>query len=624
MTVQNPLIEANFVGNGVTAIFATGFYFNDPTDVKVYVGQALKLLNIDYTVTGAGVSTGGSVQFFVAPVNGAVVQLELDPDILQKKVYIENGPFPAKDSEYGLDRLTQMVLRLKGDAVMRSLKFPQFDTTNSVLPGPAQRAGMFLAFDGNGAPIALPSTAVALAPLYFNVKDLGAKGDGVTDDTASIQLGINTVSALFVGGTLFFPSGNYKVSGTLQIAASVNLKGAGRMVTFINTNSQTLPIVNVTVKGLLEISDLTFSSSVVRTAGYFLDMNDPVILRVTVRNVWFVGFLLALRWNGVSTLDVEDCLFTDGIAATSTGIRIDNGIDVSIRSCLWSAGAQMGNGILITACGDVTLDDLNLIKCGTCLALAPANGQTIASVYASNCFFDSSNNGVVVTGAGSGNVVRTRFVSCWFGGQSQRGFMLNSGGGQTQGVELIACEFYACAISGLDMFTGNASRDIVVQSCVFAGNGTAINIGALAAYGQILGCRIGPTGAFGANNIGIAINGQLDHYNVCNNYVTGNTTSQMSIVGPLAATVTMANNEGFTTLAKGTATVATGTTAIVVNHGLSLTPAAYDVQVTPTKSLGAASKFWVDTVTATQFTIHTDVNPAANVDFAWAARTQGA
>ncbi len=43
--------------------------------------------------------------------------------------------------------------------------------------------------------------------IYFNVRNYGATGDGVTDDRAAIQLAINDASV--IGGTVFFPPGTY-------------------------------------------------------------------------------------------------------------------------------------------------------------------------------------------------------------------------------------------------------------------------------------------------------------------------------------------------------------------------------------------------------------------------------
>jgi hypothetical protein len=42
----------------------------------------------------------------------------------------------------------------------------------------------------------------------------------------------------------------------------------------------------------------------------------------------------------------------------------------------------------------------------------------------------------------------------------------------------------------------------------------------------------------------------------------------------------------------------------VVNHGLGLTPAAQDITLTPQFNIGTSGRFWISTVTATQFTIH--------------------
>ena len=63
----------------------------------------------------------------------------------------------------------------------------------------------------------------------FNVKDYGAKGDGVTDDTSSVQTAIEAAAnatvvfslpgehdAFFSSSTVVFPSGHYVLSRTLN------------------------------------------------------------------------------------------------------------------------------------------------------------------------------------------------------------------------------------------------------------------------------------------------------------------------------------------------------------------------------------------------------------------------
>lgn len=84
-------------------------------------------------------------------------------------------------------------------------------------------------------------------------------------------------------------------------------------------------------------------------------------------------------------------------------------------------------------------------------------------------------------------------------------------------------------------------------------------------------------------------------------------------------TAVISGNIGYVTENSGTATLVNGQTSIVVNHGLDVTPAAGDIMVTPIKNWGNMTEFWIDTYTATQFTIHADQKPGEDVDFAWKA-----
>jgi len=57
-----------------------------------------------------------------------------------------------------------------------------------------------------------------------SVKDFGARGDGVTDDTAAIQAAIDSVY-LSNGGIVKFPTGRYIVSATIEVPQRVTLVG---------------------------------------------------------------------------------------------------------------------------------------------------------------------------------------------------------------------------------------------------------------------------------------------------------------------------------------------------------------------------------------------------------------
>ena len=60
----------------------------------------------------------------------------------------------------------------------------------------------------------------------FNVKAFGAKGDGVTDDTAAIQAAIDSIGS--EGGVVFLPLGSYKLTDTITLRPLLRLKGSTR------------------------------------------------------------------------------------------------------------------------------------------------------------------------------------------------------------------------------------------------------------------------------------------------------------------------------------------------------------------------------------------------------------
>jgi hypothetical protein len=87
---------------------------------------------------------------------------------------------------------------------------------------------------------------------FVNVKDFGVVGDGITDDTAAIQLAFNTLGVS--SNSLMFPYGTYKVTDTITMSGkeSFSIFGKGRI-------SQTVankPIFSFTSCSHFDISGL--------------------------------------------------------------------------------------------------------------------------------------------------------------------------------------------------------------------------------------------------------------------------------------------------------------------------------------------------------------------------------
>lgn len=146
-----------FIGNGSTVDVPFNKTFNLATDLTVYLTviatgvSTTQTLGVDYTVTGAGVNGGGTVTFTVAPpstVRGTIVRtVGLD----QSSIFNENGAFPVKVVEAGLDKAT-MINQQQQNILSRSLTIPVTDPVGTIinLPNSVDRANKVLTFDGNG------------------------------------------------------------------------------------------------------------------------------------------------------------------------------------------------------------------------------------------------------------------------------------------------------------------------------------------------------------------------------------------------------------------------------------------------------------------------------------------
>lgn len=157
VSANNPRLSYN--GDAVSVAF-TSPYFLANADLKVYVGGVLKTLTTDYSVSGAGVASGGTVTFVSAPAvgTGNVVILR-DPDLLQQTKYPNNDPFPAAAHETALDKLTMIVQRLK-DLLSRSFTLGDSDTSGASLTVPTPSALKFLRW--NSGATALEAVDIAM------------------------------------------------------------------------------------------------------------------------------------------------------------------------------------------------------------------------------------------------------------------------------------------------------------------------------------------------------------------------------------------------------------------------------------------------------------------------------
>lgn len=253
MTVTNSDRSTSAVGTDtVGQEIPFSFPINETSDITVRsrvtaTGDPTPLTETtNYTVTING-DTGGTVTMVTAVATTAELHIERNTPVTQLLDLVQGGSFSAEDIEEGFDKSTRIAAD-NADGVARSISIPPTDpsTITTELPNSVDRASLVMAFDATGSATAIDAVpegsvsfsaygktivaaadAQAVKPILnldfvFDVRDFGATGDGVTDDTAAIQLAIDEAetNGPGLGGKVLFPTGTYACGSELTVDQS--------------------------------------------------------------------------------------------------------------------------------------------------------------------------------------------------------------------------------------------------------------------------------------------------------------------------------------------------------------------------------------------------------------------
>lgn len=113
MTITATSNATTFSGNGATTVFPFTFPFFLDGDLIVTLTSAAgvetaKAINTDYSVTGAGTPSGGSITMAVPPASGESLTVERVVPLTQETDLQNQGPYLAETVENAFDKLTMI------------------------------------------------------------------------------------------------------------------------------------------------------------------------------------------------------------------------------------------------------------------------------------------------------------------------------------------------------------------------------------------------------------------------------------------------------------------------------------------------------------------------------------
>ncbi len=308
-----PLVR--YLADGEETEFTYPFPVFASEDIAVYFNGARQFSGFD--VAGAGATEGGTVTFDGPPAEGIIVMLERRLPIERMTDFLEGGDFSARAINNELDFLIAAIQQVGRDQAPM-LRYTDDEEPSEVnLPGKAQRANKVLGFDGDGDPIAVSTEGVMAAPDFtasgtgaatrssaskfsdmISIKDFGAAGDGITNDTLAIQQALTAHDAVYV------PPGTYLIAAPITLAHGQSLCGAGQS-SVIKCQSDSFNAIDVPAS-YTNIADLRIEDGAIGIA--------------------FAGGVNECVQNAVT--DVV-------IAGALTGIKLDGGDDAA-KPCYWN------------------------------------------------------------------------------------------------------------------------------------------------------------------------------------------------------------------------------------------------------------------------------------------------
>ena len=244
---------------------------------------------------------------------------------------------------------------------------------------------------------------------YVSVKDFGAVGDGVADDTVAIQDAIDAHR-----GKIYFPTGTYAISATIKLLPETILLGEGAGAYFAgpgyNRLSVLKPVVGFADADVIRADPADVSPGLVYTYG--IAIRDLMIDCINIKNDLKTIIKLASASNcetfdSVRIINNNNAVALDIGVSANVGAFESDGLSFNNIYCLQAdAGHSYTTALLkLSACNEVSFRDSKFQRGAdpTTLSsistlLSAVSGRAINGVTFDSCSFTGAEVGIRIQG----------------------------------------------------------------------------------------------------------------------------------------------------------------------------------------------------------------------------------
>lgn len=185
-----------------------------------------------------------------------------------------------------------------------------------------------------------------LVRVATNVQTHGLRGEGATDETASLQ---SLIDSLPAGAVLYFPAGTYRLEGPIRISRPITLFGEpGAILSCKNDRNGIFFIINEQGSVSSVLKNITITSLEFRGPGVG---TDPILMRgfyLQDLRISYVKFSdigrEAIELRSCTDVLIEDCMF-DNIYFSGEGYGVaicDRSDRVVVRDCFFVTRGRHG------------------------------------------------------------------------------------------------------------------------------------------------------------------------------------------------------------------------------------------------------------------------------------------